>query len=187
MGSAQDRLGRSPRTSSSTRYKDYTEIWQQAVAGDGRCLGGYAFAWGHKWEGTATWFGMFLPGTEERLSPVDAMATVWGHPPKNRVPEIHALQLNTTQAGVGTRMKAHVTAFDVDGDSLTYRWEVRAEKAPEGKTEALLITDTVPRTQGADIELVAPRASGYYRLYVYVSDGHGGAATANVPFRVVNP
>ena len=54
----------------------------------GRCLGSYAFLWGHKQEATATWFGMFLP-SGERLGAVDAMTFAWtGRWPANRVPEL---------------------------------------------------------------------------------------------------
>ena len=50
----------------------------------GRCLGSYAFLWGHKQEATATWFGMFLP-SGERLGAVDAMTFAWtGRWPANR-------------------------------------------------------------------------------------------------------
>lgn len=40
------------------------------------CLGSYAFTWGNKQDGTATWFGMLLPDGS-RLGAVDALTRLW--------------------------------------------------------------------------------------------------------------
>ncbi len=48
--------------SSTAKAEAYRRAYQLAVRGaEGLCLGSYAFAWGHKQEATATWFGLFLP------------------------------------------------------------------------------------------------------------------------------
>ena len=43
--------------SSTEKASSYRRAWEQGVAGQPACLGGYAFLWGNKQEATATWFG----------------------------------------------------------------------------------------------------------------------------------
>jgi hypothetical protein len=82
-----------------------------------------------------------------------------------------------------------VQASDPDKDHLSYRWEILAESTDlktggdvESKPKALpgLLEDPTK----ADTALKAPATPGAYRLFVYVFDGHGHAAHANIPFYV---
>ena len=65
----------------------YRRGYEQGVLGaPGLALGSYAFTWGSKMEGTATWFGMFLDDGA-RLGAIDTMTELWsGSPPKNLAP-----------------------------------------------------------------------------------------------------
>ena len=62
-------------------------IYQHAVLDQpGRALGGYAFTWGYKVEGTATWFGMLLPDGST-LASADKMQAFWtGDAPTSAAP-----------------------------------------------------------------------------------------------------
>jgi hypothetical protein len=53
-----------------------------------------------------------------------------------------------------------------------------AEKAPAQFPEAITRSDA----RSASISL--PKPPGLYRLFAFVHDDHGGAATANLPVRV---
>src|SRR5271166_46890 len=81
---------------STEKARSYLGHYSGSIAAErGRCLGSYAFLWGHKQEATATWFGMFLP-SGERLGAVDAMTFAWTDRwPSNRAPELNTL---TTEA-----------------------------------------------------------------------------------------
>jgi len=68
-----------PLEPTSTQKADvYRRSYSAAVLGaSGRCIGSYAFDWGYKYEGTATWFGMLMPQTLETLAAVDAVGELW--------------------------------------------------------------------------------------------------------------
>ncbi len=186
---------------STEKGETYLRAYQTAVAGQpGRCLGSYAFIWGHKQEHTRTWFGMFLP-EGEATAPVDAMTFAWtGKWPANRCPRVDGLTLSSSEAGrqidarepvlrPGETFVCRVSAADPDGDRLVYRWELRSESsdrktggdrelAPPAHPDALISAD------GPTGNFRAPTEPGAYRIFVYVVDPGGRAATANVPVLV---
>ncbi|MGE4290175.1 MAG: hypothetical protein AB7E36_15930, partial [Salinivirgaceae bacterium] len=70
--------------------------------------------------------------------------------------------------------------------SLTYIWEILPESTDLGWGGDF---ETRPETQfikeSDSVETIpAPEISGAYRLFVYVVDNAGNAATANIPFFV---
>lgn len=155
------------------------------------CLGTFAFLWGWKQECTATWFGMFLP-TLEKLPSVDAVIRAWtGHWPANRCPTLTALASEVAGKTVapGQPQTARVDVEDPEGDSLTFDWTLSAESTDrksggDGEAAPASHSDLIRKNGARDCSFVTPAAAGNYRLYVTVRDGRGGAATANVPFRV---
>ena len=179
----------SPDEWTSTQKADFYAKGYEANARKhaGLCLGTFAFIWGHKQETTATWFGMLLPdGT--RLGAADAMSELWtGTAPKNRCPEIATLLLNrTTDLKSGDAIKASVIASDPEGDKLTYNWVLRSDGGTIGEggdpQEAEAVFAKAVSANGKAATVTVPKASGGYRLFVYVYDGKGGGAVANVPF-----
>lgn len=186
--------GASIEPSSTDKATFYAEGYQQGVAAArDRCLGSYVFLWGDKVETTHTWFGMFLPGTGERLGTVDVMTQAWsGRAPANRAPQIVRSESGAALKTVapGSAQTALCVARDPDGDRLTYAWEVRPEKPGASSVEpGQKAPDPVSGSVGeigknGDVSFTAPQTPGPYRLFVYVRDGKGGAATANLPFRV---
>lgn len=178
---------------STEKARFYLESYRQGVAqAKGACLGSYAFLWGSKQETTPTWFGMYLE-TGESLESVDAMSYAWtGRWPALRAPGIQAFEFSAARQEVapGSALSASVRATDPnEGDRLAYRWAVRreveerkfagdGEKAPES-VEGLLAQE-----RGSSVRFAAPKQPGAYRLYLWVRDGTGRAATANEPFFV---
>lgn len=78
---------------------------------------------------------------------------------------------------------------DPDGDDLRYVWEllpestdIRAGGDAESRPEAVAIKPLLE--EGGQLRIRAPRKQGSYRMFVYVYDGHGNAATGNFPFYV---
>lgn len=161
-----------------------------ALAKDPLCLGAFAFTWGSKREATASWYGMFLPdGT--KLGAVDVMTTRWsGKPPKNRCPELRRLEIKGEgQVAPGAVVEATLEAKDPEGDALSVEW-VLAEEMPEFETggDTLPAPPTFPSAivksslKGATVRM--PTRPGRYRLFVFIRDGAGGGATANLPLKV---
>ena len=156
---------------------------------DGLCLGSFAFLWGNKQETTATWFGLLL-ADGSRVGSVDVLHEFWtGAPPADRVPAIASLAVDTQRPAAGATLTATLDATDPEGEMLETMWELRreatklgiggdAEEGPDLTGGAVVRGDA----KGATVRV--PKEVGAYRLFVIVRDGHGGAATANVPLLV---
>lgn len=164
----------------------FTRAWE-ASASDPLCLGGFAFNWGTKMEMTATWFGMLLPDGS-RLGACDVLQEAWsGKPPADRCPAIDSLTLaGEPERDPGELLEMSLTASDPEGDDLAAEWVLQSEQDQPGTggdwegtppvwPEALLDGDAT----GARLRL--PEEPGAFRVLVTVRDGHGGAATANIP------
>lgn len=179
---------------STEKAKFYASNYQRSIAGQpGWCLGSYVFLWGEKQETTPTWFGMMLP-SGEALGSVDVMQRVWtGKPAKNEAPFVQGLIFSGARKKVpgGSKLTAKLAATDPNSDPLSYRWELRREVAGErptgeGETRPAVLEGIFSGKEGAEVSFAAPAEGGAYRLYAYVFDGKGKAATANEPF-FVNP
>ena len=178
--------------SSTAKAEAYRANYARSIAGNPKlCLGSFAFLWGNKQETTSTWFGLFLP-SGERLEPVDVLTEVWlGKPPGNRSPRITRLawEGDGKTFPPGGLQHAKVIADDPDGDPLTVRWEVRSEsmdrrEGGDRESEPPPHPESFVEARGMDFAFKTPSLPGPCRLFVFVYDGKGNAATANVPFLV---
>lgn len=169
-------------------YTAYRSVMEDSRS---RCLGTFAFVWGHKQETTATWYGMFL-ATGEKLPTVDAVAYAWsGKWPTNRSPRIENLEASFVGGVVaaGERLSANAVVGAKDGDPLSFEWRIVAEstdrkeggdfeRAPPSLPECVIKGD------GPHAEFLSPSIPGPYRVFLYVRDGNGGASADNFPFLV---
>ncbi|HQK92217.1 MAG TPA: glycoside hydrolase family 2 TIM barrel-domain containing protein [Armatimonadota bacterium] len=178
---------------STAKAEQYRRALEAQQASPELCLGSYAFLWGWKQEATPTWFGMLLPDGS-RLAAADVLSEAWsGQPPANRCPAIASLVAETeAQLAPGDTFGASLAASDPEGDPLEAEWSVMAEPGAYGTGgDAEAVPPSLPETLVASsltgAEARAPDQEGAYRLYVTVRDGQGGAATANLPFRVRVP
>ncbi len=184
---------KAPIEPSSTAKADaYRANYARSIAGKpALCLGSYAFFWGNKQEATSTWFGLFL-ASGERLGAVDVLEEAWlGKAPSNRAPRIARIDWAGAGKEVqpGSRQQARVGANDPDGDPLTVRWEVRSEsmdrrEGGDREAEPPPHPESFVEARGMDFTFKAPTLTGPCRLFVFIYDGKGNAATANVPFLV---
>jgi|YNPBryantNP2012_1023418.scaffolds.fasta_scaffold01773_3 hypothetical protein len=181
--------------SSTQKAEFYRRAYQHAVLNRPQCLGAYVFHWSFHHEKTHTWYGMFL----EDGSPTEAvevMQYLWsGSYPPNRCPRIQNLWIehqNTRQSAyaildAGAQVHATVQADDPDGDTLTIRWELRPDVADNpnvgGDREEPVqpIDGAILSSEGDHAIVQLPESAGKYRLFVYVYDTAGNAATANMP------
>ena len=194
--SPQTPWGAAVETTSSEKARLYRTRYQTAIAPDTtQILGSYVFLWGQKQERTPTWYGMFLP-TGEETETIDVMHEIWtGAPAANRAPRIAPPTLDGRGAldaivlQPGETVAASVTSSDPDGDALRYAWEVREEQTDlseggDDESEPARVPGVLNGAATASPTLTAPDAPGAYRLFVYVYDGQGNAAHANIPFHV---
>jgi hypothetical protein len=176
--------------SSTAKADVYRRTYQLAVSGaEGLCLGSYAFVWGHKQEATATWFGLLLPDGS-RTAAVDVLTELWtGKPPKDRCPAIRRLTLDgPAQVGPGASVHAALEASDPESEPLTIRWVLQGEgshgNGGDAEPNPPSYEEAIVKANDHQVELRMPQEGGGYRLFAYVRDNHGGAATANVPLIV---
>ena len=181
---------------STEKARRYREGYERVLAPmAGRLIGNYAFLWGQKQERTPTWYGVFT-ADGRRTEAADVLQHIWtGRWPANRVPQVHGLKLDGKRAADQVRLApgrfyvASVRAVDPDRDRLDYDWRItRESRATQsgGDPEYVPEEFRLPNANGRSGEITwrAPKEPGAYRLYVYVGDGQGGAAHANVPFLV---
>ncbi len=173
----------------------YLNTYQTVMrdAGD-RCVGTFAFLWGHKQEVTHTWYGMFLP-SGEKLAAVDVMTYAWsGRYPEVRCPELVSVDFagNGRVVAPGTRWEVSAEVVDPQGLPLEFAWEVISEQTdvavggdreepPPRHPEAILAAE------GNSATVRAPEAPGAYRLFITVRNTGNSATVANFPFKVAEP
>jgi hypothetical protein len=176
---------------SEAKAHHYRESYEQAVLGAaGMALGSYAFLWGHKMEGTGTWFGMFL-ADGARTAAVDVMTELWsGRRVADRAPVVDALRIEGgAEVSPGEVISVRAAAADPEEGGIRLRWALRPESGeyltggdfrrglPE--IEGVIVSSG---PDGARVRM--PREPGPYRLFLYAHDASGGAGTANVPVLV---
>lgn len=163
--------------------------YDEVIAKRGTCLGSYAFVWGWKYEATVTWFGL-MTHEGQTTAAVDVLEEKWsGKQPANHAPSIEPMKgVPSEPLAPGAGFTAQAQAADADGDTLTWRWAVVPEKSGHdaGKQPKMptAVEGSIQSSQMEQVDVKAPAAPGIYRLHVWVSDGQGHAATANVPFEV---
>lgn len=182
-----------PIEMTSTQKADYySKGYAAAVASQSsRCLGSYAFIWGNKQEGTATWFGLLMPDGSMLASTLSISKLWTGKDPIDQAPEILTLQSKSFAQEVAPHKKIRVTldTRHAGNSPLTVTWDLRSEKGPkvpgdDSEHEPAAHPIDAIRTSNNLLEFRAPKETGPYRLFVYVVDSHGYVATANMPFFV---
>jgi hypothetical protein len=184
---------------SAAKARFMRQRYIRTIQGDSsRCLGGYAFYWGHKFEYTDTWFSLF-EATGEKTELVDELHQLWRHEyPANRAPHVTDIWLGEHHAPeslhivAGHRYDARVEVTDPENDTLTMRWEVVPEirkdyNAKDLVTKPESVLGCITQVSGHQALMRAPTKPGAYRLCVRVFDGHGSVGTANMPFLVPDP
>ncbi|MGB2273738.1 MAG: glycoside hydrolase family 2 TIM barrel-domain containing protein [Flavicella sp.] len=180
---------------STIKANNYLMRYNQGIAIDTtQCIGSYVFLWGNKQERTPTWYGIFLEDGLETES-VDVMHYIWNEKwPENRTPQIqkHTLETKTAYESIilsaGANVSSSLEINDLENDAITYTWEIlkESETTKEGgdyEERPAKINLQITAQEKGNINFITPEP-GNYRLFVYANDGHGHAATSNIPFRV---
>lgn len=194
-----------PRTSqgvvieetSSEKAGVYRERYENVILADPLCVGSYVFLWtSNRQERTHTWFNMFHNGL--RTQTAEVMQYMWtGEWPDNLAPRIESLTIDGRNAtddivlAAGSTATARVVCHDPDGDELTYEWELLPEPekfapyAGQGETKPEAVEGFIKSARENEIIFeVPPGVDHNYRLFVYIYDGNGNVANANIPFFV---
>jgi hypothetical protein len=176
---------------SSEKAAFYRESYEKAVLGaPDIALGAYAFLWGHKTEGTDTWFGMFLPDGA-RTAAVNVMTELWsGRAPANRAPSMAPLQAKTSmRADPGQVVNIRADLHDPERGDLRVEWLLRPEAGEyltggDYRPTLPAIEDAIIDADSRGARVRMPDRPGAYRVFLYAYDDAGNAATANLPLLV---
>ena len=181
---------------SSAKAEFLRNNYQQTVSANlgGRCLGSFAFLWGHKQEKTETWYGLILPSGETTES-VDVLTELWtGKGPENRAPRVMGINIGAIDPGKLAPQQiilAGVETFDPDGDEISVEWRVipesTAQSAGGDREESIKAVDVpINRADTTHAEITLPAKPGAYRIFVTVRDGQGHGGTANMPILITD-
>lgn len=174
----------------SDQFREHQKSFTEEPA----CIGACIFFWGWKQERTHTWFGLYLPDGRP-LETRETISTIWtGKIPVDRAVRVEGItaegfdnrevKSKTSQPLVFT-----VTAVDKESGVLQYSWELFLETTAtsgggdhENRTalvSGMFAGDTTKKSVTMNVS-----RKGQYRLFAYVTDGHGLWGTANIPFLV---
>lgn len=163
-----------------------------AFQADPLCLGSFAFMWGNKQEASATWFGLLLP-SGEKLGAVDELSEQWtGKAPENLCPRIESLEMvePNEEFDPGSTITIKLKVTDPESDDLKVEWVLTEDwkevaeggdhrAAPPAYPKAIL-----PETTNTVARIKLPEGGGTYRVYAYIRDGKGSAATGNISIKI---
>ena len=186
----EDDLGIPIEKSSTEKAADYRASYEAFKADSKNCLGCYAFLWGQKVEGTATWFGMLLPDGR-KLAAVDTMTELWtGKPPANLCPEIKSFTTqNQSLVEEQASLEFSLEASDPEDDEITVDFVLMEDTAKymtggDFQETPPVYPENILKSDKTSALIRMPKAPGLYRVYAYVRDSNKGAAVANIPIRV---
>ena len=188
---AKNDWGAPAEPTSTEKSAFYRRSYEQGVLGaPDLVLGSYVFTWGFKMEATATWYGMFLDDGA-RLGAVDTMTELWsGRPPKKRAPTLEPLVIEgDSQVDPGGMVQVRTGITATRDAAIRVRWVLRRDSddaAPGGDYRPMLpeVEDVVIEGDRHGARLRMPAEPGPYRLFLYVYNNSGNAATANVALLV---
>lgn len=184
---------------STEKARVYRERYEEVILADPLCIGSYVFLWtSNRQERTHTWFNMFH--NDLKTQTVEVMQYMWtGKWPENRAPRISSLTINEKTAldnialKPGSISRASVDAYDPDGDELIFEWELLPEPeqfgayAGQGEVKPEPVAGLIRTAGDNTFEFEVPGKTGIsYRLFVYIYDGNGNIANANIPFFVMD-
>lgn len=185
--------------SSTEKAKVYRDIYSNHILANANsgCSGSYVFLWGFQNHGAvATWYGLFTR-KKNPFGAVHSMHYSWkGFFPSNRAPQIKSdeVMLNGLTAdqniklSVGQKSNASVRAIDFEGDNLVYEWHIVREGFIVDRTDdspGILpsLTGLFEKSDEKNAKF-SVNYPGKYRLYAFVIDSSGNAASAVIPFLV---
>jgi hypothetical protein len=182
---------------STEKAEVYRERYEKVILGDPRCIGSYVFLWTtNRQERTHTWFNMFHDSLKTQT--VEVMQYMWTNTfPDNFAPHIESLTINGNRAidhvhlAPGETGHAQISVNDPDSDELSLKWELLPEPtefgayAGQGETKPKPVDGFIINKYNDGIDFQVPSDQPVnYRLFVYVYDGQGHVAVANIPFYV---
>jgi cellulose synthase (UDP-forming) len=158
------------------KAREYQENWTRHVERyRAKNLGGVAFCWQDRFEGTATWFG--LTDVHGNKKPgYYALKEIWtGTPAGYAMPEF-SITITGLDSSDRKPLVLHArTAAELYTSELEYKWMIYEE----GSYQKVLESDY---SRFDTLAVRRPRRPSSYRAYLYVADNKSNVVTASAPF-----
>jgi hypothetical protein len=154
----------------------YNEQWNKYVKPNkGNNIGGIAYCWHDRMEGSNTWFGITDYKGRVKLS-YYALKKAWTGLSEEPLPsfKIHAVQ----EIKPGTESLFIAVPSERTYKKLKYEWTLNKDEYLK-KVDALSYDESE-----TDVLVRIPESRSNYRLYLYVSDEDGNVTTASLPVKV---
>ncbi|MCD6019536.1 MAG: family 2 glycosyl transferase [Bacteroidetes bacterium] len=145
------------------------------IANKGYNIGGFAYCWHDRMEGSYTWFG--LSDHLGRLKPsYYALKELWTNQKAEFIPSVTIEMPKNLIPGKEYDISTITNA--PHGKNFKYEWLLL-------KNEYMASVDELePSENGRSVKVRIPNEASNYRLYLYVSDGNKNVTTASAPIRV---
>lgn len=158
------------------KAKWYQFQWNHYVAGyKGYNVGGFAYCWLDRLEGSYTWFG--LSDYRGRLKPsYYALKEIWT---KQKTEPIPSVMIEMPERIIPGR-ECQITTLTnaLPGKTYHYEWLLLKDEYLEK------IDNIEPSANGRSVKLLVPGNASNYRLYLFVSDENQHVTTSSIPITV---
>jgi hypothetical protein len=160
--------------SDSEKSDWYKLQWNKYVQGyKGYNVGGFAYCWHDRMEGSLTWFG--LSDYKGRLKPAyHALKEAWTGNKEEETLKVEISGTQTQAPGSTCTFTANCTSVQ---KPLKYEWVLLKDEYLDK-----MPLDFDEDTNTAEVSI--PKYPSNYRLYVFVSQDNRNVATASVPIKV---
>ncbi|MDX2246658.1 MAG: glycosyltransferase [Bacteroidia bacterium] len=160
------------------KAQQYGRSWSEHVEKHkGSNVGGIAFCWSDRMEGTATWFG--VTDFKGRLKPsYYALKNVWKK--EKNAPPLYEAYINGPGFAL-ERGKTYTFRAVTENNrswNMTYEWFLMREKYLDDSGDVKLAFN------GKEASIYIPEDNYSYRLYLYISDYYGNVVTASKPIDI---
>jgi cellulose synthase (UDP-forming) len=154
----------------------YKTQWTSYVAAyKGYNIGGFAYCWHDRMEGSNTWFG--LTDYSGRAKPsYYALKELWTSVKSTEIPNYTITTSSKIIPGTTCNFKA-ISQIN-NKENYTYEWFLNKNEYLEEINNIEYLDD------GENISVKIPDEPSDYRLYLYVSDKKGNVTTASLPVKV---
>ena len=181
---------------STEKSKEYRYYYEHFIKNNTDCLGSLAFYWGHKIEGTPSWFNIF--DEHGNKSPIYyTLAQLWNgdstfEMPIKETPNI-LIDGNFSTTPVcdsNALISLKLTEFKGSESIKRIKWSLYKEGwgRKEWHLDDLAECQDVNKVfdPATPVELLTPDEQGPYRLFVYLYDDDHNYVTTNLPLYIFN-
>ncbi|MEL6593700.1 MAG: glycoside hydrolase family 2 TIM barrel-domain containing protein, partial [Bacteroidota bacterium] len=169
-----DERGQLLEQSAYQKAADYRHHWQDNILPyQGHNLGGVAFCWRDRFEGSATWFG--ITDIKDRKKPAYYVLKEMWTGQKKPFPIADAYLIPPWETSQFRFSKVY--SLGQSEADLHYEWYICEEN------DFRRIGNTSVKDGGQSALLQLPAKDQAYRVYVHISDDQGNVVTCSTPFQ----